>query len=586
MTSTEPPKIARERCRIGRTFRLNVRTAAATLIGMSGSPFGRLLHRSVLTMSVGSTWSENSPQPSFGSYNDSASRYPSPEEWILGTPLVLAIVLGAAFETTRTLTIAAFTTASITTCAAIIPWLWTAWLERREDRVAGWRLMAGSLGLLGAALIASTVAVIADRYVKALPLGTDLLRIVGAAVGVFATVSMIRQRGQVVKVGWRYAGVGFVACGLSLGLLLIVRSVDSRHPSASSLDLVVALAMIALPLAASLMWWWTVLSPKSEWASRSGGLAMGWVCLTVTMSGFALDRVLNGSRIGPRTSWAAFPAATFLAMSALGILQGRVDNSLALIGQASGATPQPDQGTRGWLRAAVPYLAVAVGLAVAVAALIISQGWRAAIISAVAAVFSMVILVRQAIAQTDYARAARQLEQARRELDTRANVDPVTGLPNRRALDDRLAEEVERAHRYRQPLSLCFIDLDHFKRINDEHGHAAGDAVLRQVGSVLRRSARGIDFVGRFGGEEFVVLVPGTWSDDAATLGERLRRAVAETPFVLARDLPTHLTISVGIAGLPEHAQDADSLNDVADKALYSAKHSGRNRVVLYEPET
>jgi diguanylate cyclase (GGDEF)-like protein len=199
-------------------------------------------------------------------------------------------------------------------------------------------------------------------------------------------------------------------------------------------------------------------------------------------------------------------------------------------------------------------------------------------------VFAALILLRQTLAQTNSARAAKQLEQARLELATRANIDPVTGLPNRRALDDRLAEEVERAQRYRQPLSLCFIDLDRFKQINDDHGHAAGDAALRQVGSLLRRTARGIDFVGRFGGEEFVVLVPGTWSVDAATLGERLCRAVAETSFDLTDDQTIRLTISIGIAGLPEHAQDAGSLNECADKALYTAKRSGRNQVVLYEP--
>jgi diguanylate cyclase (GGDEF)-like protein len=212
------------------------------------------------------------------------------------------------------------------------------------------------------------------------------------------------------------------------------------------------------------------------------------------------------------------------------------------------------------------------------------KGWQSAIIAGIALLVAMRVLVDQVVTQTRNRRAAKRLEQARLELATQASVDPVTGLPNRRALDDRLAEEVERALRYKQPLSLCFIDLDHFKNVNDEHGHAAGDAALAQVGAILRRTARGIDFVGRFGGEEFVVLVPGTWSEDAATLGERLRRAVAESTFDLGGNRSVRLTISVGIAGLPEHASDGHALNGYADKALYAAKRAGRNQVVLFDP--
>jgi diguanylate cyclase (GGDEF)-like protein len=227
---------------------------------------------------------------------------------------------------------------------------------------------------------------------------------------------------------------------------------------------------------------------------------------------------------------------------------------------------------------------VITAVSVAVGQLADSKGWETAIIAGGALLVAMYFLVEQLATQSRNARAAKRLEQTRLELATQASVDPVTGLPNRRALDDRLAEEVERALRYKQPLSLCFIDLDHFKSVNDGHGHAAGDAALAQVGSILRRTARGIDFVGRFGGEEFVVLVPGTWSEDAATLGERLRRAVAESTFNLEGNQPVRLTISIGIAGLPEHALDAQTLNEHADKALYVAKRSGRNQVVLFEP--
>jgi diguanylate cyclase (GGDEF)-like protein len=174
------------------------------------------------------------------------------------------------------------------------------------------------------------------------------------------------------------------------------------------------------------------------------------------------------------------------------------------------------------------------------------------------------------------------LEARQQTLAERARLDMLTGLPNRAALDARLHEEVQRALRFQQPLSLLFVDIDHFKRVNDTYGHAAGDKVLQALGGAIRHEARAGDFVARYGGEELVVLAPGTWAADALVLAERLRATVAS---IRVPAVPGRFTISVGVAGLPEHATTPTALLATADKALYLAKAAGRDRCVLWREE-
>ena len=160
----------------------------------------------------------------------------------------------------------------------------------------------------------------------------------------------------------------------------------------------------------------------------------------------------------------------------------------------------------------------------------------------------------------------------------RADVDALTGLPNRSALEDRMEEERARFHRYRRPLSLLVIDLDHFKRINDTHGHEAGDAVLRRVADVLRSVIRDVDFAARFGGEELVVLLPETMLTAALDAGERVRAAVAAAPIEYdGGTIP--VTASVGVSSCPDCVADPEALFTSADSALYASKEGGRNRV-------
>ena len=170
---------------------------------------------------------------------------------------------------------------------------------------------------------------------------------------------------------------------------------------------------------------------------------------------------------------------------------------------------------------------------------------------------------------------AMRRESAMRHL---AETDPLTGLCNRRALDEKLRQEVDRAVRYGTVLTCVMIDLDNFKALNDEHGHPTGDRVLAQFAELLRREQRSVDVVARYGGEEFVVLLPETGTSGARLFAERILRRVAATPFGEA-GRPVSLTISLGLATFPDaRAEDGDGLLRLADRNLLRAKADGRNR--------
>lgn len=159
-----------------------------------------------------------------------------------------------------------------------------------------------------------------------------------------------------------------------------------------------------------------------------------------------------------------------------------------------------------------------------------------------------------------------------------ARRDPLTGLCNRAALNETLEREVQRARRHEHALSLVVMDVDHFKRINDRHGHAAGDAVLRAVSERIRGSIRDTDVAFRFGGEEFVVLLNETPLVGAGIVAERLRSILAASPIVLDDGTAHVITASLGVATLSDH-DDADDLFKAADDAMYRAKRAGRDRV-------
>jgi diguanylate cyclase (GGDEF)-like protein len=177
--------------------------------------------------------------------------------------------------------------------------------------------------------------------------------------------------------------------------------------------------------------------------------------------------------------------------------------------------------------------------------------------------------------------AALHLEHARAfgRLREHADRDPLTLLRNRRAFDQTLAAETTRYERYRRPVCLLMLDIDHFKSINDQHGHEAGDEVLRAVSRTIAACVRDVDTVARFGGEEFIALLPETRLDAALEVAERIRASVANTA-VPWRATEIRVTLSVGIAACPDTAAQPQDLIGSADEALYRAKNDGRNRVV------
>ena len=172
------------------------------------------------------------------------------------------------------------------------------------------------------------------------------------------------------------------------------------------------------------------------------------------------------------------------------------------------------------------------------------------------------------------------LERSRLQLDRMAMVDPLTGLPNRRRFLKTAQREIDLAHRHHLPLALLMLDIDRFKNINDLHGHAVGDQVLVEVGRRCRRVLRTTDLLARWGGEEFVILLPNTPSDHAHQLAERLRQAVAMTHQLLVRQQPVWITVSIGAAGIaPGEAATLDALLQTSDEAMCHAKNSGRDQV-------
>ena len=163
-------------------------------------------------------------------------------------------------------------------------------------------------------------------------------------------------------------------------------------------------------------------------------------------------------------------------------------------------------------------------------------------------------------------------------LETLAATDSLTGLYNRKKLDDILAEQFARFLRNRRPFAVLMLDLDHFKSINDSYGHVAGDQVLMDVAAILKRSIRSIDYASRYGGEEFVVVLVETVSEPALDVAERIR-SVVEDHSLVASDNRVSVTVSLGVAHSREEDEGPDAVLARADSALYQAKRSGRNRV-------
>jgi diguanylate cyclase (GGDEF)-like protein len=191
----------------------------------------------------------------------------------------------------------------------------------------------------------------------------------------------------------------------------------------------------------------------------------------------------------------------------------------------------------------------------------------------IAAAFSLLLVAALAL------RFAHPLARAFGELSDQAGRDALTGLANRRLLDARLAEEIDRARRHGTHLAFVLVDVDDFKQVNDTHGHQCGDEVLRTIGAVLSSSVRELDLAGRFGGEEFALVLPGTTVDGACRVAEQIRRAFAAIELEAPSGEPVRITASFGAADFPTRGT-LDELVEAADLCVYEAKRRGKDQVV------
>ena len=208
-----------------------------------------------------------------------------------------------------------------------------------------------------------------------------------------------------------------------------------------------------------------------------------------------------------------------------------------------------------------------------------AQIWPLTVTSAVAVTLVMSVLYRALL------EVVQELQAREAAAQHAALHDPLTGLPNRALLEDRLDHAITRCKRDGEKIALLMLDLDRFKSVNDTYGHQAGDAVLKQLALILKGEAREIDRVGRYGGEEFMLLLPGTALDSAVTFAERVRKEVEGHTFTFEGG-SLNRTASFGVSAVPHpRIRDCEALVRAADDALYVAKETGRNRVIRFDSD-
>jgi len=173
-----------------------------------------------------------------------------------------------------------------------------------------------------------------------------------------------------------------------------------------------------------------------------------------------------------------------------------------------------------------------------------------------------------------------QVHEKRKALEQEVLVDQLTGVANRRALRDRLRDEIQRYVRYKHQFSLLLFDVDHFKSINDQFGHWAGDKCLKEIIKRIKPVLRESDFLARWGGDEFVIVCPGTELESAAAVAERIRKALQNTRFLYQKQ-EIGLTVSIGVTQAQPGDQTQEVMFNRVDNAMYQAKKKGRNMVAL-----
>jgi diguanylate cyclase (GGDEF)-like protein len=218
---------------------------------------------------------------------------------------------------------------------------------------------------------------------------------------------------------------------------------------------------------------------------------------------------------------------------------------------------------------------------------LLDKAGTAAILAALLAISALLFWLMTSVAVSEsrgaeLARRNREAALLREKLREQAMRDNLTGLYNRHYVEEWFDLELRRAQRHGRPIAAIMLDVDHFKRFNDSFGHEAGDLVLREVAGALRRSTRGSDVASRYGGEEFLVLLPECRFDAALRKAEQLREEIAKLELHYDGRPLGPVNASLGVAAFPDHAKESEELLRHADEALYLAKQAGRNRVVAY----
>lgn len=186
--------------------------------------------------------------------------------------------------------------------------------------------------------------------------------------------------------------------------------------------------------------------------------------------------------------------------------------------------------------------------------------------------------------QEEKERLEKLVKERTKEIELLSKTDSLTGLWNRRYLEEMLELEFRRAKRYKHPVSILIVDLDHFKKINDTYGHLAGDEVLKESAKRILSTIRETDFVGRYGGEEIVVILPETKLDKAIKIAEKIKKAISKEP-IKFNSKEIKVTASIGISQIcPKHKDYFEAFSE-ADEALYRAKKNGRNRIEIYSSQ-
>jgi diguanylate cyclase (GGDEF)-like protein len=212
---------------------------------------------------------------------------------------------------------------------------------------------------------------------------------------------------------------------------------------------------------------------------------------------------------------------------------------------------------------------------------VLPAGIRSSIISLILAnIVGIIISTRLYGYRRNQFISQEELKQAKLEIERIALIDPLTNLPNRRKLFEAISEEFNRFKRKKQPFSLLYLDLDHFKTINDTYGHAGGDQLLIHFANLLKNELRETDTAGRLGGEEFAVLLPETGVTAASRIAERIRDAMHDLTVPTSKGT-MQTTLSIGVAEMTESDSSTDAVLRRADEALYKAKNNGRNVVVI-----